>query len=73
MLSPLLLLIPGKREVSLVAQDEVREERNSVKPGPGIALELADLERLVTLGDLDREGLRFLPERFLIRVQNLKS
>ena len=73
MLSPLLLLIPGKREVSLVAQDEVLEERNSVKPGPGIALELADLERLVTLGDLDREGLRFLPERFLIRVQNLKS
>jgi len=57
----------------LLAQDEVREERNCVRPGPCIALELADLERLVTLGDRDMDGLRFLPERFLIRVQNLKS
>jgi len=70
-LSPLLLLIPGKREVSLLAQDEVREE--SISVNPGIALELADLDRLVTLGDLDMAGLRFFPERFLIREQNLKS
>ena len=73
MLSPLLLLIPGKSEVSLLAQDEVREERISVNPGAGIVLELADLERLVTLGDLDIDGLRFFPDRFLILVQNLKS
>jgi len=72
-LSPLLLLIPGKSEVSLLAQDEVREERISVNPGAGIVLVLADLERLVTLGDLDIDGLRFFPDRFLILVQNLKS
>jgi len=63
--------MPGKREVSLLAQDEVREE--SISVNPGIALELADLDRLVTLGDLDMAGLRFFPERFLIREQNLKS
>ena len=72
-LSPLLLLIPGKSEVSLLAQDEVREERISVNPGAGIVLVLADLERLVTLWDLDIDGLRFFPDRFLILVQNLKS
>ena len=44
-----------------------------MNPGAGIVLELADLERLVTLGDLDIEGLRFFPDRFLILVQNLKS
>ena len=72
MLSPLLLLIPGKSEVSLLAQDEVREKR-SVSTGPGIALELVDLERLDTLTDRESDGLRFFPDKCLILVQNLKS
>ena len=64
-LSPLTLLMLGRKAVSLLAQEEVRERR-SERPG-GILVELPDLDRL---GTLEREGLLvFLPEKCLILVQ----
>lgn len=55
----------GRKAVSLLAQEEVRERR-SERPG-GILVELPDLDRL---GTLEREGLLvFLPEKCLILVQ----
>ena len=55
----------GRKAVSLLAQDEVRE-RISERAG-GILLELPDLDRL---GTLESEGLLvFLPEMCLILVQ----
>ena len=67
-LSPLLVLMAGKSEESLFAQEEVRE-MSSVKAGT--VLELTDRDRLVVLGDLDSAGLRFLlfPDKCRILVQ----